>query len=169
MAPNVAPCCAALRERLTRTLNKTGAMDQLKLAALDAEDLEILSSHVQDALVRVAGLVWRPAEKSFLLEMNRFAWEKAGGFWKRHNERRRSVLHFDRVTAVRSTGIDRAKPDVVLSLLTIGFVEGEAPGGSVELLFAGDAAVSLDVECVEARLSDLGAAWEASSRPDHGG
>ncbi len=143
-------------------------MEQLKLAALDADDLEIVSAHTQDAVLRVGAIDWRPKEKRFLVEMNRFAWEKAGGVFRRHNERRRSVLHFDRVLAVRSTGIDRAKADEVLSLLTIGFAEDEKPAGTVELLFAGGASIALDVECIEARLTDLGAAWAASSRPEHG-
>ena len=143
-------------------------MDQLKLAALDADDLDIISAHVQDAVMQVAGLDWRPAEKRFLIEMNRFVWEKTGGLFNRHNERRRAVLHIDRVVAVRCTGIDRTDTREVLSLLTIGFAETEAPSGSIELLFAGGGAISLDVECVEARLTDLGAAWQAASRPVHG-
>ena len=146
----------------------TGLMDQLRLAALDADDLEILSAHVQDAVMRVGGVDWRPREKRLLIEMNRFVWEKTGGALRRHNERRRSVLHFDRVIAVRSTGIDRSRTDDVLSLLTIGFAEDVAPAGTIELFFAGDASIALDVECVEARLTDLGAAWSASSRPTHG-
>ena len=43
----------------------------------------------------------------------------------------------------------------------------EAPAGIVELIFSGGAAIRLDVECVEAQLSDIGGAWEASSRPTH--
>lgn len=143
-------------------------MEQLKLAALDADDLEIVSAHVQDAVLRVGAIDWRPKEKRLLIEMNRFVWEKAGGLLRRHNERRRSVLHFDRVLAVRSVGIDRTKAQDVLSLLTIGFAEDAAPAGTIELLFAGGSSLALDVECVEARLTDLGAAWAASSRPAHG-
>ena len=143
-------------------------MDMLRLAALDADDLDIIAAHAQDAVMKVAAIHWRAAEKRLLIEMNRFAWEKAGGILRRHNERRRSVLHFDRVLAVRSSGIDRAKGEDVLSLLTIGFAEGDAPAGTVELLFAGGGALSLDVECIEARLTDLGAAWQAGSRPTHG-
>ena len=143
-------------------------MEQLKLVALDTDDLEIVSAHVQDAVMRVGAIEWLPAEKRLLIEMNRFVWEKAGGLLRKHNERRRSILHFERVTAVSSSGIDRARKDDVLSLLTIGFAEDDPPAGTVELLFAGGAALRLEVECVEARLTDLGAAWEASSRPDHG-
>lgn len=143
-------------------------MEQLKLVALDADDLEIISAHVQDAVMQVGAIDWRAGEKRLLIEMNRFAWEMAGGLLRRHNERRRSVLHFDRVVSVRSTGIERAKTQEVLSLLTIGFAEDEAPAGSIELLFAGGGAIVLEVECVEARLTDLGAAWAAGSRPAHG-
>ncbi|MCO5163547.1 MAG: DUF2948 family protein [Mesorhizobium sp.] len=143
-------------------------MEQLKLLALDADDLEIISAHVQDAVMQVGAFDWRPKEKRFLIEMNRFVWEKSGGIFRRHNERRRSILHFDRVLAVRSTGIDRAKRQDVLSLLTVGFAEDDTPAGTIELLFAGGGSVALDVECIEARLTDLGAAWAASSRPAHG-
>ena len=143
-------------------------MEQLKLVALDADDLEIISAHVQDAVMQVGGLDWRAGEKRFLIEMNRFVWENAGGLLRRHNERRRSVLHFDRVLSVRSSGIPRGKAQEVLSLLTIGFAEDEAPAGSIELLFAGCGAIVLEVECVEVRLTDLGAAWAAGSRPVHG-
>ena len=108
-------------------------MEQLKLLALDADDLEIVSAHVQDAVMQIGAFDWRPKEKRFLIEMNRFVWEKAGGTFRRHNERRRSVLHFDRVLAVRSAGIDRAKPQDVLSLLTIGFAEDDAPAGTIEI------------------------------------
>ena len=143
-------------------------MEQLKLVALDADDLEIVSAHVQDAVIQIGAFDWRPKEKRFLIEMNRFVWEKAGGIFRKHNERRRSILHFDRVLAVRSSGIDRDKRQDVLSLLTIGFAEDDAPAGTIELLFAGGGSLALDVECIETRLTDLGAAWAASSRPAHG-
>jgi hypothetical protein len=56
----------------------------------------------------------------------------------------------------------------VLSLLAIRFVPGaEAPAGTLELIFSGDAAIRLDVDYIEARLADLGAAWEAAARPRH--
>ncbi len=142
-------------------------MDALKLIALDEEDLKIVSAHAQDAVLKVADLDYLPRDKRFVLAMNRFAWEEAGGLFQHHNERRRSVLHFDRVLAARTSGISRDKPEEVLSLLAVRFDPAEAPAGIVELIFSGGAAIRLDVECVEARLADLGGAWEASSRPTH--
>lgn len=142
-------------------------MDSLKLVALDAEDLKIISAHVQDAVVKVADLDYRVPEKRFAMAMNRFAWEVKPGFFRRRYQRRRSVLHFDRVLSVQTSGINRDRPDLVLELLAIVFTETEAPAGIVELVFAGDAAVRLEVECIEAYLADLGAAWETGSRPAH--
>lgn len=145
-------------------------MDLLKLTALDTEDLRILSAHTQDAALQVKNLVFTRREKRFALAMNRFVWEKEAPrqlFRRKSHERRRSVLHFDRVLSVRTAGIDRTKNEDVLSLLAVNFVKGEAPSGTIELIFAGDAVVQLEVECIEARLTDLGAAWQTLARPDH--
>ncbi len=139
----------------------------LKLAALDEEDLKIVSAHVQDAVVKVADLDWAPRTRSFALTLNRFAWEAAGGFFRKRNERRRSVLSFDRVLGVRTSGIAKDRADDVLSLLALRFLAGDAPAGTVELVFAAGATARLDVECIEARLADVGGVWEASSRPSH--
>lgn len=143
-------------------------MDALKLIALDEQDLGIISACVQDAVMKVGDLEFLPAAKRFVMPMNRFAWEKKSSFFRRHNERRQSVLHFDRVLGAKLSGISRDKPDEVLSLLAISFVPLSGPAGIVELIFAGDGAVMLEVECIEARLADLGSAWEAASRPAHG-
>ena len=142
-------------------------MTDLKLVALDEEDLAIVSAHVQDAVMKVADLTYAPRDSRFLLAMNRFAWEEGSGLFRRRRERRRAVLHFDRVLAARSSGFDPAKPDEVLSLLAITFTPGAAPAGTIELVFSGNAAVRREVECIEARLADLGAAWEAASTPAH--
>ena len=86
---------------------------------------------------------------------------------KAGDERRQSVLAFSRVLSAKALGIDRARKEDVLSLLAVRFVGGDAPAGTVELVFSGDSAIRLDVECIEARLGDTGGAWGASSRPTH--
>lgn len=142
-------------------------MDRLKLVALDAEDLALVSAHVQDAVVRVADLRWLAQERRFVVTMNRFVWEKKRG----PDERRRAVLHFDRVEVAQAANIRREAPDAVLSLLAVTFepspVEAEAPAGTVVLSFAGGGTMRLAVECIEARLADVGGAWAARGRPLH--
>ena len=142
-------------------------MDALKLLALDEEDLGVVSAHVQDAVMKTGDLEYLPARQRFVLPMNRFAWEVKSGLFRQRNERRQSVLHFDRVLGAKTSGIARDRPEEVLSLLAISFVPLQAPAGLVELIFSGGGAIMLDVECIEARLADLGGAWQATSRPLH--
>ncbi|WP_117195965.1 DUF2948 family protein [Rhizobium terrae] len=142
-------------------------MTELKLLALDTDDLGVISAHMQDAVFKVGDVHWSPAERNFALAGNRFVWEtavrKRKGF-----ERRRSALVFKRVEAVRSTGIDRNNRDEVLSLLAVTFTQkGEGPEGTVELVLAGNATIALDVECIEVALADVGGAWETASKPRH--
>ncbi|TIU81367.1 MAG: DUF2948 family protein [Mesorhizobium sp.] len=144
-------------------------MAVLKLIAFDDQDLSIVSAHVQDAVMKVSDLEYLPAAKRFVLTMNRFVWEAKSGLFRQHNERRQSVLHFDRVLGVKTSGIQRDKPAEVLSLLAISFIAISKPAGIVELVFSGGGTIMLDVECVEARLADVGGAWEATSRPVHRG
>ena len=144
-------------------------MAALKLIALDDQDLSIVSAHVQDAVMKVSDLEYLPAAKRFVLTMNRFVWEAKSGLFRQHNERRQSVLHFDRVLGVKTSGIARDKPAEVLSLLAISFIAISKPAGIVELVFSGGGTIMLDVECIEARLADVGGSWEATSRPVHRG
>jgi len=137
-------------------------MSNLKLLALDAEDLQVVSSCCQDAVLKIGEMNYLAGEKRFVLTVNRFVWEK-----DKAKERRRAVLHFERVNGVKVQGLNRNDPEMVTSLLAVLFEEGNAPGGTVELVFAGDGAIRLDVECVEAQLADMPAAWEAQSVPNH--
>jgi hypothetical protein len=142
-------------------------MTDLKLAALDEEDLAVISAHVQDAVMKVDNLAYLQTAKQFVLTMNRFAWEKGPRGWLNTGERHQSVLAFGRVLSARTHGIDPRKKDEVLSLLAIRFLPGEPPSGTLELVFSGDATIRLDVECIECRLADTGGVWRAVSRPTH--
>lgn len=133
---------------------------QLKLIALDADDLAVISTHVQDAHVQPSDIIWRQGEKRLVVGMSRLDWEQtlAG-----ETEPRRlvSALRFDRVLACKSRNIDLATPEAALDLVGIEFHpqdgRDEEPGGSALLLFAQGGAIRLDVECLECQLTDLGA------------
>jgi DUF2948 family protein len=129
--------------------------DRLKLIALDADDLAVISTHVQDARVQAADIVWRQTEKRLVIGMSRLDWEQtlAGDAEPR---RLVAALRFDRVLACKSRKIDLDAPGTVLELIGIEFHEGEPPGGSVLLLFSHGGALRLDVECLECELTDLG-------------
>jgi hypothetical protein len=127
----------------------------LKLIALDADDLSVISAHVQDAHVQAADIIWRQDEKRLVIGMNRLDWEQtlAGETSPR---RLVAALRFDRVLACKSRDIDLESPEQALDLVGIEFHPGEPPGGSALLLFDHGGALRLDVECLECQLTDLG-------------
>jgi hypothetical protein len=141
--------------------------DSLKLAAIDEEDLAVISAHVQDAIVKVGDMAYLPRDRRFAIAMDRFTWEKAADGSRQDYERKRAVLTFDRVLAARTSGIDRKRPDTVLELLAVAFQPTEAPAGLVTFYFAGGAAIELTVEVIEVRLADLGKAWVVAAKPSH--
>jgi hypothetical protein len=144
-------------------------MDKLKLIALDEEDLAVVSSHLQDAVVRVGDLVYLPSQKRFAAVLNRFDWQKAARDEEGGYERRRTALRFDRVLTAKVKHLKPRSRDRVLSLLAVHFEAADAPGGYVTLTFSGDASILLQVECIEAELKDLGPAWRTRSKPKHPG
>ncbi len=140
-------------------------MNEIKLLALDKEDLEIISAHVQDAIVRVGDMVYMKSDNRFALLLNRFVWDK--DYKKTKGERRRSALHFDNVHSIKFKGIDLKAKDGMLDLLAITFNVKDLPSGEILLNFAGGGTVCLTVETIEARLADLGAAWATKAVPSH--
>lgn len=150
----------------------TTTMTPLKLIALDAEDLAVVSAHLQDAVVRVGDMTYLPREGRFAALLNRFDWlravESAAGGAAMVRERRRSGLRFERVLGARLAGIDLQQKGRFLELLALRFEAGDAPAGRVRLDFAGGGAIELEVECIEAELRDLGAVWRTKRVPDHG-
>jgi hypothetical protein len=140
---------------------------QLKLIALDADDLAVISAQVQDARVQASDIIWRQGEKRLVIGMNRLDWEQtlAGEAAPR---RLISALRFDRVLSCKSRQIGLEAPELALELLGIEFHPGEAPGGSVVLMFSHGGAIRLDVECLECELADLGSDDLGTSGLDEG-
>ena len=141
-------------------------MQPLKLIALDPDDIAVVSTHLQDAVVKVSDIIWLPAEKRLVLGLNRFDWE-ACGCEDPCYKRRRTALRFERVNAFRCRNVNPAAKDAVLNLLAVEYDETDAPAGAVTLIFSGGAALRLEVECLECELADLGPTWDARARPIH--
>lgn len=142
----------------------------LKLAAEDAEDLDVISARLQDAVAQVQDVIYLPRRKRFAALFNRFKWEDAAKAQSDADHLRiRAGLHFNHVLAVKSHNIKKGTPDAVISLLAIRFTPrgAEDPSGVVELTFAGGGAIRLEVECVDAELVDISGEWAARGRPEH--
>jgi hypothetical protein len=139
--------------------------DGLKLTALDADDLAVVSAQVQDAVVRAGQLQFLPRKQKFIATLSRFDWlayQVAGELI-----RRQCVLQFNRVQSVKARAIPQGEADYALALLSVTFEAGQAPSGAITLSFAGGGTIRLVVECIEASLADMDAAWAAQSAPQH--
>jgi hypothetical protein len=144
--------------------------EELKLVALDKDDIEVVSAHVQDARVRIGEILWQPRDHRFIMPVNRFDWMAAVDA-KSENKpdyrRCRTALRFERVLACKFRGFDQSNRNGELNLLAVEFAEHDSPAGTVILTFSGGAVIRLDVECLEAELADLGEAFTAELCPDH--
>lgn len=143
----------------------------LNLGAEDADDLKVISTLVQDAVFPVTEMKWQPSHRRFGLLLNRFRWEDKDAAARRDRpfERVQSVLVFDSVLSVGSQGIDRSEKDIVMSLLSVEFEPGEDGAGQVLLTLAGDGAIRLKVEALDATLKDVTRPYRAPSgrAPQH--
>lgn len=143
--------------------------ERLKLKALDAEDVTVLSSILQDALVALGDIVFLPEEKRFVFVANRFVWEKCVDVTLPPEAATRDVyfrvhcgVTFEQVNSVKTRGINRTDKASLLELLAI-----KPEGAVVELLFAGGAAIRLETEALSAHAADIDEPWPTPWRPRH--
>lgn len=150
---------------MTDATFQDGGEAPLRLVAQDAEDLKVISTLVQDAVLPVTELKFDARRRRFALLLNRFRWEDRDHAQRsgRPFERVRSVLVVEDVLKVQSLGFDRADKDLVLSLLSLDFTPGQDGTGRLTLTLAGDGAVALEVEALEVRLDDVTRPYRAPS------
>jgi hypothetical protein len=149
-------------------MSDDGKTQKLRLKAIDAEDLSVLSAFLQDSLVAVGDISYQPDDKRFLLVANRFRWEampcedeselgESDCF-----ERIHSGLRFENVTAVKSRGLDALDAAQLLELLAI-----ETAEQAFILIFAGDVAIRIESAAPLCFLEDIGEPWPTKWRPKH--
>lgn len=143
----------------------------LALRAADSEDLQVVATLTQDAILPVADISYDAHQRYLALLLNRFRWEDADQARResRPYERVRALMVLSDVTRVRSDGIDRDDGDLLLELLDIRWQPGEDGTGRVLLEFAGDGTLAVDVECLNLDLRDVTRPYIAPSRqmPKH--
>ena len=146
----------------------------IRLGAESAEDLEVISALLQDAVGRAGDFAWMRRKRRFALFLNRFRWEdrdraeRAG----RGYERVRCVVLVENVESVRAAGLDPSDREQTVSLLRLEFhpsPDPEDPSGELRLILAGDGEVAIRVEALELRMEDVTRPYLAPSgkAPDH--
>ena len=136
----------------------------LRLLAEDADDLEVISAALQDAVGRIGDISWERSARRLTIALNRIRWEAGDG-----GERVRAAIQLGGVLGVRARNLRPEAKDAVVQLLAVTFSPGEAPGGVVTFAFADGADLAAQVECIDAALSDLSAPWSTARTPEHEG
>ena len=155
---------------MTDATFEDGAQKPLRLRAFDEEDLNVLSALAQDAVFPGSEMRWSRRERRFAILLNRFRWEDVPKGGARPAERVQSVLSIEEVEGVQTQGVTPGDEDMILSLLSLSFEKaGERPNGRVILTLAGDGAIAVQVEALEAVLRDVTRPYVAPSRkiPHH--
>tara|TARA_B100001996_G_scaffold83614_1_gene61665 strand:- start:40 stop:486 length:447 start_codon:yes stop_codon:yes gene_type:complete len=144
--------------------NKTSF--NLKLLALNDDDLKVLSAHLQDSVILVKDIIFLKKSRTFLMMVNRFMWEDVERGIFRENKRIRCAIKFENVLEVKSRNISQKKKDKILELLSI---DSEIKNNKKELLitFAGNNEIILIVEEINILLDDVGASWKVKHTPKH--
>ncbi|MFT5540209.1 MAG: hypothetical protein ACI82H_001735 [Alphaproteobacteria bacterium] len=158
--------------------------EPLKLRVIDEDDLEVLATVLQDALVPVQDMCFLAAENRFVLVANRFCWERlpatsldstvgsqqsgsqqAGTDPAGPYERVHCGLTVEHVKKVQTLGFSPTAHDdseKLFEVLTL-----QADEGGLNLLFAGGAAVRIEIDRLEILAQDVGEPWPTLWRPEH--
>ena len=137
----------------------------LRLTAQDPEGLAVLSVLLQDAVFPITEMTYDRTRRRFALLVNRFRWEDrdAAERGQRPYERVQSLLVLEDALSVQTQGIDRKDRDTVLSLLSLTFTPGPDGTGRADFILAGDGAIALQVETLDATLQDVSRPYLAPS------
>lgn len=136
--------------------------DALKLKAESADDLTVLASTLQDAILRVGEIDYAPKQHALTLRLSRYQHE--------NDETARILcgLRIDGVLGLKSRGIDRSDGEAMAVLLSMEFVADDTPpGGELHLIFAGGGEILAHIECIDILLSDMGESRVTDKRPLH--
>ncbi|WP_169543173.1 DUF2948 family protein [Sneathiella aquimaris] len=138
----------------------------LKLKAAEIEDISVFSAAIEGAITSPGELGYSAINRTFTLTASRFMWEQFQTS-PENALRTRCGLLFSDVLSVKAQGISPDRPTEVLELLSITCTPGEDGSAILNLIFAGNAALRLSVECIDIALTDVGAPWETDKIPDH--
>lgn len=137
----------------------------LKIVAHDREDLDIILTLLQDALMPTVSIVFHKEQRTMTFLTNRFCWEipekEQEPYYRVH-----SGLLFSNVDGVHEKNIDQANKKRILSFLTakVDDVDGRI---HIYLFFSEDACIRMTVSNIKCIMADIDEPWLTQTVPDH--
>ena len=141
-----------------------GADIALYLGAVTSEDLEVISSILQDGIFCIKDLGWSKKKRQLAVLINRFCWENKSVYImkKRVPERVSSLLVVDNVLNISSQGIDRSDINAPLNLLKLDLNQSKN-SIFLTLLLSDFGAIRCEVEAIELSVKDVTQPHKAKS------
>ena len=143
----------------------------LNLGAFDKNDLEIVSSLIQDSILPASEIKWLSNSNKLALLINRFRWEDKDLALSqgRKVERVQSLLMISHVKSISSSGFFPKQKDKILSILSISFDGEDGGSGSILIVFSGNGGIRVEVDALEIHLRDVTMPYVAPSGiiPEH--
>lgn len=138
----------------------------LRLIAQAFDDLEILSAHLQDALVPLSGVEYNENTQHFHVLVNRFCWECEPEVHEDQPFYARVMagLTFHNVHDVSKKDLVLDQADELVNLLTIRPSEEK---GCLHLIFSGGAEIRLRFKEFLCHLKDLEDPYPTPCKPCH--
>lgn len=143
---------------------------KLKLRAVDGDDLLVVSSLLQDALLPPAEMHFDRARREFSLLVTRYCWEKEACVDRPEvPQRTLSLLTVEEVERVQVRRVPMPQPGTPPAQSTppLAVLAVLHRDGWVMVHCAGEAAIALKIGSLSVRLADLCDPWCARSRPAH--
>jgi len=151
---------------------QSGPADPLRLRAITAEDVEVLSTLLQDAIIPGEDMAFDKAGRRFVMVANRFCWDRqaVAGVTTDSGapvyERQLCGIQIHGIDKVRSAGMPTSRRGALFSLLAITATATE-DGVHVELLFSGGASLRLDAVHLLILAEDLEEGRPTPNLPSH--
>ena len=139
-----------------------GVDSALYLGAFTPEDVEVVSSILQDGVFCMKDLAWTKKKRKLALLVNRFRWEN------NLPERVRTILIINNVLKISSQGIERTDMNTPLNLLKLD-VDQTKKSIVLTLLLSEFGAIRCEVEAIELSMKDVTRPHKAKSGkiPNH--
>lgn len=129
----------------------------IKLKAKTTEDLKVIASLVQDAILPIGDFAYIKQENKVMFALNRYCWEVDG-----KKQRTNSVLSVLNASAIQTKNIDITDRKQKLSILDIYF-----ESDYITIIFSDNKKARIPVSSIELTLVDVDESWGVETTPSH--
>ena len=141
-----------------------GADSALYLGAFTPEDVEVISTILQDGIFCIKDLAWLKNKRQVAVLVNRFRWENKSEYIEKNSapERVKSLLIIDNVLNISSQGVYRSDSSAPLNLLNLDLKETKK-NIFLTLLLSNFGAIKFELDGIELSIKDVTRPYKAYS------